>query len=120
MTGTAVLLWVTIGIAVAFDFTNGFHDTANAIATSISTRALSPQAAVVLSAIFNLVGAVVTVAFFQAKVSNTIAGTLAFKAGLVVIMAALLGAICWNLITWYLGLPSSSTHALIGGLCAGG
>src|SRR6266699_3023455 len=108
MTETAVLLWVTIGIAVAFDFTNGFHDTANAIATSISTRALSPQAAVVLSAVFNLVGAVVTVAFFQAKVSNTIAGTLAFKAGLVVIMAALLGAICWNLITWYLGLPSSS------------
>jgi len=120
MTATAVLLWVTIGIAVAFDFTNGFHDTANAIATSISTRALSPQAAVVLSAVFNLVGAVVTVAFFQAKVSNTIAGTLAFKAGLVVIMAALLGAICWNLVTWYLGLPSSSTHALIGGLCGAG
>src|SRR5204862_6264001 len=98
-------------------FTNGFHDTANAIATSISTRALAPQAAVALSAVFNLIGAVVTVAFFQAKVSNTIASTLAFKAGLVVIMAALLGAICWNLITWYLGLPSSSTHDLRGGLC---
>ncbi len=120
MTETAILLWVTIGIAVAFDFTNGFHDTANAIATSISTRALSPQAAVLVSALFNLVGAVVTVAFFQAKVSNTIASTLAFKAGLVVIMAALLGAICWNLVTWYLGLPSSSTHALIGGLCGAG
>src|SRR5437762_3632823 len=120
MSATAVLLWVTIGIAVAFDFTNGFHDTANAIATSISTRALAPQAAVALSAVFNLIGAVVTVAFFQAKVSNTIASTLAFKAGLVVIMAALLGAICWNLITWYLGLPSSSTHALIGGLCGAG
>src|SRR5205807_1706769 len=120
MTEAAVLLWVTIGIAIAFDFTNGFHDTANAIATSISTRALAPQAAVALSAAFNLIGAVVTVAFFQAKVSNTIASTLAFKAGLVVIMAALLGAICWNLITWYLGLPSSSTHALIGGLCGAG
>lgn len=120
MTGTAVLLWVTIAVAVAFDFTNGFHDTANAIATSVSTRALSPQAAVLLSATFNLVGAVVTVAFFQAKVSNTIASTLAFKAGLVVIMAALLGAIAWNLITWYLGFPSSSTHALIGGLCGAG
>src|SRR2546423_6594395 len=120
MTETAVLLWVTIGIAVAFDFTNGFHDTANAIATSISTRALAPQAAVALSAAFNLIGAVVTVAFFQAKVSNTIASTLAFKAGLVVIMAALLGAICWKLVTWYLGLPSSSTHALIGGLCGAG
>ena len=76
--------------------------------------------AVLLSAVFNLIGAVVTVAFFQAKVSNTIASTLAFKAGLVVIMAALLGAICWNLITWYLGFPSSSTHALIGGLCGAG
>ncbi|HEY3194881.1 MAG TPA: inorganic phosphate transporter [Candidatus Dormibacteraeota bacterium] len=120
MTETAVVLWVTIAIAVAFDFTNGFHDTANAIATSISTRALSPQAAVGLAAVFNLIGAVVTVAIFQAKVSNTIASTLAFKAGLVVIIAALLGAICWNLITWYLGLPSSSTHALIGGLCGAG
>src|SRR5204863_198569 len=114
---TAILLWITIGVAVAFDFTNGFHDTANAIATSISTRALSPRAAVGLSAVFNLVGAVVTVAFFQAKVSNTIASTLAIKPGLVVVMSALLGAISWNLITWYRGLPSSSTHALIGSLC---
>ena len=120
MRETAVLLWVTIGIAVLFDFTNGFHDTANAIATSISTRALSPHAAVGLAAVFNLVGAVVTVVFFQAKVSNTIASTLAIKPGLVVVIAALLGAICWNLITWYLGLPSSSTHALIGGLCGAG
>ena len=120
MRETAILLWVTIGIAIAFDFTNGFHDTANAIATSISTRALSPQAAVGLAAVFNLVGAVVTVAFFQAKVSNTIASTLAIKPGLVIVIAALLGAITWNLITWYLGLPSSSTHALIGGLCGSG
>ncbi len=120
MSGTAILLWITIAIAVGFDFTNGFHDTANAIATSVSTRALSPQVAVLLSATFNLVGAVITVAFFQAKVSNTIASTLSFKAGLVVIIAALLGAICWNLITWYLGFPSSSTHALIGGLCGAG
>jgi inorganic phosphate transporter, PiT family len=120
MPETAILLWVTIGIAVAFDFTNGFHDTANAIATSISTRALSPQAAVGLAAVFNLIGAVVTVVFFQAKVSNTIASTLAVKPGLVIVMAALLGAISWNLITWYLGLPSSSTHALIGGLCGAG
>src|SRR5437870_8311705 len=116
----AILLWVTIAVAVDFDFTNGFHDTANAIATSISTRALSPHAAVGLSAIFNLVGAIVTVAFFQAKVSNTIASTLAIKPGMVVVMSALLGAISWNLITWYRGLPSSSTHALIGGLCGSG
>jgi len=117
---TAILLWITIGVAVAFDFTNGFHDTANAIATSISTRALSPRAAVGLAAVFNLVGAVITVAFFQAKVSNTIASTLAIKPGLVVVMSALFGAITWNLLTWYRGLPSSSTHALIGGLCGAG
>jgi PiT family inorganic phosphate transporter len=120
MPEAAILLWITIAVAVAFDFTNGFHDTANAIATSISTRALSPHAAVALAAVFNLVGAVITVAFFQAKVSNTIASTLAIKPGLVVVMAALLGAISWNLITWYRGLPSSSTHALIGGLCGAG
>src|SRR5437899_11611546 len=117
---TAILLWVTIAVAVVFDFTHGFHDAANAIATSISTRALSPHAAVGLSAIFNLVGAIVTAAFFQAKVSNTIASTLAIKPGMVVVMSALLGAISWNLITWYRGLPSSSTHALIGGLCGAG
>ena len=120
MPETAILLWVTIAVAVVFDFTNGFHDTANAIATSISTRALSPHAAVGLAAAFNLVGAAVTVAFFQAKVSNTIASTLAVKPGLVVVMAALIGAITWNLVTWYRGLPSSSTHALIGGLCGAG
>ncbi|HKC20614.1 MAG TPA: inorganic phosphate transporter [Candidatus Dormibacteraeota bacterium] len=120
MRETTILLWFTIAIAVVFDFTNGFHDTANAIATSISTRALTPRAAVGLSAVFNLIGAVITVAFFQAKVSNTIASTLAIKPGLVVVMAALLGAIAWNLVTWYRGLPSSSTHALIGGLCGAG
>src|SRR5438094_2999028 len=95
---TAILLWITIAVAVAFDFTNGFHDTANAIATSISTRALSPHAAVGLAAVFNLVGAIVTVAFFQAKVSNTIAGTLAINPGLVVVMSALIAEIAWNLI----------------------
>ncbi|MEO6798111.1 MAG: inorganic phosphate transporter [Candidatus Dormibacter sp.] len=110
------LLLITILIALGFDFTNGFHDTANAIATSVSTRALSPRLAVALAAVLNLVGAVVTVVFFQAKVSNTIGKLVAFRAGLVVIIAALLGAILWNLITWYLGLPSSSTHALVGGL----
>jgi PiT family inorganic phosphate transporter len=116
----AILLVITIVVAVGFDFTNGFHDTANAIATSVSTRALTPGQAVVVSAVFNLVGALVTVTFFHAKVSNTIASTLAFKIGLVVIIAALLGAIAWNLLTWYLGLPSSSTHALIGGLVGAG
>lgn len=120
MPETVILLWITVIVALAFDVTNGFHDTANAIATSISTRALSPHAAVALSAVFNLIGAIITVAFFQAKVSNTIASTLAVKPGLVIVMAALVGAISWNLITWYRGLPSSSTHALIGGLCGAG
>src|SRR5437899_10874330 len=93
----SMLLWVTIAIAVAFDFTNGFHDTANAIATSISTRALSPRAAVGLAAVFNLVGAVITVAFSQAKVSNTIASTLAIKPGLVGVMSAVFDAIACTL-----------------------
>src|SRR5437588_502049 len=110
------LLVITIAVALAFDFTNGFHDTANAIATSVSTRALSPRMAVVISSVLNLAGAVVTVVFFQAKVSNTIGQIVAFKAGLVVIISALVGAITWNLFTWYLGLPSSSTHALVGAL----
>jgi inorganic phosphate transporter, PiT family len=111
-----LLLLITILIAVGFDFTNGFHDTANAIATSVSTRAVSPRMAVLISAVLNLAGAIVTVVFFQAKVSNTIGQIVAFKAGLVVIISALVGAITWNLITWYLGLPSSSTHALVGAL----
>jgi PiT family inorganic phosphate transporter len=111
-----LLLLITILIAVGFDFTNGFHDTANAIATSVSTRAMSPRVAVLIAAVLNLAGAVITVVFFQAKVSNTIGKIVAFRAGLVVIIAALIGAIIWNLITWYLGLPSSSTHALVGAL----
>ncbi len=119
-----VLLVASILVAVGFDFTNGFHDTANAIATSVSTRAMTPRQAVLLSSVLNLVGALITVIFFQAKVSNTIAKILATKPsgelGLVVVIAALLGAIAWNLFTWYLGLPSSSTHALIGGLVGAG
>jgi len=115
-----VLLVGTILVAVAFDFTNGFHDTANAIATSVSTRALTATQAVLLSAVFNLLGALVTVLVLHSKVANTIASTLSFKAGMVVIIAALLGAISWNLVTWFYGLPSSSTHALIGGLAGAG
>lgn len=114
------LLAATILVAVFFDFTNGFHDTANAIATSISTRALGPRQAVLLSAVLNLVGAIVTVSFFQAKVSNTIASIVGHHAGLVVVLAALIGAITWNLITWAGGIPSSSTHALVGGLVGAG
>ena len=116
--GAGVLLIVTILIALGFDFTNGFHDTANAVATSISTRALGPRAAVALSAAFNLIGALVAIELLHTHVANTIGGLVSPKQGvsLEMIVAALVGAIVWNLITWRLGLPSSSSHALIGAL----
>jgi PiT family inorganic phosphate transporter len=108
-----VLLVVVIVTALAFDFTNGFHDTANAVAASISTRAMPPRVAVTFSAALNFVGA-----FISLKVATTIAsGIVATSATTTsVVFAALLGAIAWNLMTWRLGLPSSSSHALIGGL----
>src|SRR5207237_10818220 len=93
------LLIVTILVAVAFDFTNGFHDTANAIATSVSTRAMSPHQAVLLSAVLNLAGAIVTVVFFQAKVSNTVSKILSLTAGLVGMIPRLLVAIRGLLVT---------------------
>jgi inorganic phosphate transporter, PiT family len=108
-----VLLILVIGVALVFDFTNGFHDTANAVATSVSTRALSPRAAVFVAAVANLAGAFVTTA-----VAKTV-GKGIIDTGLVtqqMILAALIGAIVWNLTTWWLGLPSSSSHALFGGL----
>lgn len=108
-----VLVVIVVLVALSFDFTNGFHDTANAIATSVSTHALSPRTAVLLSAAMNFAGAFVTL-----QVAKTIGSGVAppDKVTLVMIIAALLGAIAWNLITWYGGLPSSSSHALIGGL----
>ena len=107
-------LVVLIAVALGFDFTNGFHDAANAIATSVSTRALTPRAALALAAVFNLAGSLVSV-----KVANTVGSIIDAPEtthGLVVVFAAVVGAIAWNLITWYFGLPSSSSHALIGGL----
>src|SRR5712691_4942523 len=109
--GRFVLLAFVIAIALTFDYTNGFHDTANAIATSVSTRALSPRIAVLLSAALNLAGA-----FFNTKVADTIGGLVNERITLVAILSGLVGAIAWNLLTWYYGLPSSSSHALIGGL----
>ncbi|MDR0532996.1 MAG: inorganic phosphate transporter [Verrucomicrobiales bacterium] len=100
--------------ALVFEYINGFHDTANSIATVVSTRALSPRVAIILAACFNLVGALIGVAVAK-TVGNGIVDTNFVN--LSTIVAALLGAICWNLITWYVGLPSSSSHALIGGLC---
>ena len=113
--GLTALLVVVLILAVTFDYINGFHDTANAIATSVSTRALKPEQAILLSATANFVGALTGTA-----VAKTIASGLAVTPdgpqGQIVVAAALVGAIAWNLITWRLGIPSSSSHALIGGL----
>src|SRR5438309_6100785 len=119
MPDAATLLLIgTILVALGFDFTNGFHDTANAVATTIGTRALPARLAILFSATLNLVGALVATQLLHTKVANTIAGIIAVKPGVALqyIVAGLVGAIIWNLITWRAGLPSSSSHALIGGL----
>jgi PiT family inorganic phosphate transporter len=112
MHDTALVVLVVL-VALSFDFTNGFHDTANAIATSVSTHSLTPRAAVALSAAMNFLGAFVTL-----KVAATIGSGVAdvAKVTLLMVLSALIGATAWNLLTWYRGLPSSSSHALIGGL----
>jgi inorganic phosphate transporter, PiT family len=112
--GTTVLLWLTVAVALGFDFTNGFHDTANAVATTISTRALTPRLAVAMSAVLNLVGAIVATQLLHTKVADTIGGLVKPPGGVALgmIIAALAGAIVWNLVTWRAGLPSSSSHAL--------
>ncbi len=109
----SVIILVVIVTALAFDFTNGFHDTANAVATSIATGALKPRTAVLIAGILNLVGA-----FLSVQVAKTISSGLVDDAKITptVIFAGLVGAILWNLLTWLVGLPSSSSHALIGGL----
>ncbi|MFP5345450.1 MAG: inorganic phosphate transporter [Actinomycetes bacterium] len=114
-----VLVVLVVAVALAFDYTNGFHDAANAIATSVSTRALTPRVALLMAAVFNLVGALL-----GEGVAKTIGSGIIVPPGghhgLVVVMAGLLGAIAWNLVTWAFGLPSSSSHALIGGLMGAG
>lgn len=109
----AIVVAVVV-VALMFDYTNGFHDAANAIATSISTRALTPRIALILAAVMNFVGALL-----GQEVAKTVSDVISPPSGnhgLVIVLAGLLGAITWNLITWYFGLPSSSSHALIGGL----
>jgi PiT family inorganic phosphate transporter len=110
-----VLLLVVLGLAVLFDYINGFHDTANAIATSVSTRALRPEHAILMSATANFVGALTGTAVAK-TISSGLADTPGGSAGQTIVAAALIGAIVWNLITWRFGIPSSSSHALIGGL----
>ncbi|MBP3966268.1 MULTISPECIES: inorganic phosphate transporter [Paenibacillus] len=112
-----IYIWVGIVIflALAFDFINGFHDTANAIATTVSTRALSPRMAIILASLMNFIGAIMFTG-----VAKTIGGKIANPAtldhGVQVVVATLIGAIAWNLVTWWFGIPSSSSHALIGSL----
>jgi PiT family inorganic phosphate transporter len=107
------ILVIVVGTALAFDFTNGFHDTANVVATSISTRAASPRVAIAFAALLNFAGA-----FISLEVAATVAQDVVKPEAITstVVFAGLIGAIAWNLITWYLGLPSSSSHALIGGV----
>ncbi|AOZ72127.1 anion permease [Boudabousia tangfeifanii] len=128
MSVTLVLVVTVVVIALAFDYTNGFHDAANAIATSVSTRALTPRIALGMAAVMNIVGALL-----GTEVAKTIGdGIINVKQfaestdatmqvhGLIIVLGALVGAITWNLITWWFGLPSSSSHALIGGLVGAG
>jgi PiT family inorganic phosphate transporter len=113
------LVIALIVIALGFDYTNGFHDAANAIATSVSTRALTPRLALAMAAVCNFLGAFVGTAVAE-TVGKGIISTPSGTHGLVVVISALIGAITWNLVTWYFGLPSSSSHALIGGLVGAG
>jgi inorganic phosphate transporter, PiT family len=125
---TLAIVIATVAVALFFDFTNGFHDAANAIATSVSTRALTPRIALAMAAILNFVGALLGVG-----VAQTIQGIIDLETAptgsdaeattaiaLTIVIAALVGAITWNIITWYFGLPSSSSHALIGGIIGAG
>jgi PiT family inorganic phosphate transporter len=113
--GFTFLLLVVFAFAVLFDYINGFHDTANAIATSVSTRALRPEHAILMSATANFVGALTGTAVAK-TISTGLATTPSGSAGQTIVVAALIGATVWNLITWRFGIPSSSSHALIGGL----
>ena len=109
------LIIVVIAVALIFDYTNGFHDAANAIATSVSTRALTPRAALAMAALLNLLGA-----FLGTEVAKTVGQGIVDlpteDSSLVIVLAGVIGAIAWNVTTWYFGLPTSSSHALIGGL----
>lgn len=119
MTATLVLVILVCVVAFIFDYTNGFHDAANAIATSVATNALSPRAALTMAAVMNFIGALLGTGVAETIGSGIIAPPSDIH-GLVVVFSGLMGAIAWNLITWWKGLPSSSSHALIGGLCGAG
>lgn len=110
-----LVLWIVVFLALSFDFINGFHDTANAIATAVSTRALKPRVAIIMAATMNFLGAV-TFTGVAATIGKGVANPAALTNGVAIVIAALISAIAWNLITWWFGIPSSSSHALIGSL----
>lgn len=112
---SAFIITVIVILALSFDFINGFHDTANTIATSISTKALPPRVAIMLSAVMNLLGALAFTGVAE-TIGGKIANPLQLEHGMIIVAVALIAAITWNLITWYFGIPSSSSHALIGSL----
>jgi inorganic phosphate transporter, PiT family len=113
--GSEIIVVIVVATALIFDFTNGFHDTANVVATSISTRAMPPRVAVGYASVLNFVGAFISLEV-AATVANDVVSVNSNTIGLLAVFAGLIGAIAWNLITWYFGLPSSSSHALIGGM----
>ena len=113
--GSEIIVVIVVATALTFDFTNGFHDTANVVATSISTRAMAPKLAVGYAAVLNFVGAFISLEV-AATVANDVVEVQANSIGLLAVFGGLIGAIAWNMITWYFGLPSSSSHALIGGM----
>jgi PiT family inorganic phosphate transporter len=115
MDGLFILTILIVIFALAFDFINGFHDTANAIATAVSTKALKPRHAILLAAIMNFVGAMTFTGVAKA-ITKDIVDPFTLQNGSIVILAALIAAIAWNLLTWYYGIPSSSSHAIIGSI----
>ena len=111
--GSDIILVIVVGTALAFDFTNGFHDTANVVATSISTRAARPQVAIAFASLLNFVGALISISVAATVAQDVVNAEVITPT---IVFAGLIGAIAWNLATWYFGLPSSSSHALIGGV----
>lgn len=115
MSSTYLIISLTVILALSFDFINGFHDTANAIATAVSTKALSPRRAIMIASIMNFLGAIAFTGVAK-TIAKDIVNLDAIPNGAIVILAALVAAIVWNLVTWYFGIPSSSSHALIGSI----
>jgi PiT family inorganic phosphate transporter len=115
MSTSYFIIGLTVVLALSFDFINGFHDTANSIATAVSTKALTPRRAIMLASIMNFLGAIAFTGVAK-TIAKDIVNLNAIPNGAVVILAALVSAIAWNLITWYFGIPSSSSHALIGSI----